>query len=75
MKKIFFANSSNFPNVIDKANISFCRSVAFNNTNVPKSLQEVCPGVEPYPVPQSQADFMVSVIVSLDESEGEVRLG
>lgn len=72
---MFFANSSNFSNVVDKANVSFCRSVAFTDANVPESLQEISPGVCPYPVPQSQADFMISVVVSLEDREGEVRLG
>lgn len=68
-------NSSKFANVVDKANISFCRSVAFTDTDVSKSLQEVSPGLGPYPVPQSHSDFMISVIVSLEEREVEVRRG
>lgn len=71
---MLFANSSNFANVVDKANISFSGSVAFTYTNVSKSLQEISPGVSPYPVPQSQSDFMISVIVFLKESEGPVKL-
>lgn len=67
MEKVIFAYSSNFPTVVDDARISLCRSVAFNHTYVPKSLQEVRPGVGPQPVPDRQSDFMFSVIVSLAE--------
>lgn len=66
---MLFANSSNFADVVDKANISFCCSVAFADTNVPKALQEISPGVGSYPVPQSQSDFMISVIVSLEDTK------
>lgn len=61
-----FANSSNFAAVVDKTNISFCRSVAFTDTNVPKSLQEISPDVGPDPVPESHSEFMIFVIVSLE---------
>lgn len=71
VEEMLLANSSNFANVVDKANIPFCCSVAFADTNVPKPLQEVSPGVGPYPVPQSQSDFMISVVVFLEEGEGQ----
>lgn len=64
---MLFANSSNFPNIVDKANISFCGSVAFTDTNVPKPLQKFSPRVDSYSIPQSHSDLVIFVVVSLDE--------
>ena len=75
MKEMLFANGSNFPNVVDKANISFCRSIAFTDVNVPKTLQEISPSICSYPVPQSQSDFMILIVVSLNRREGEMKAG
>lgn len=69
VEEMLFANGSNFPSIVDKANVSFCRSVAFTDTNIPKPLQEINPGICSYPVPQSQSDFMIPIVVSLDRSE------
>lgn len=69
VEKMLLANSSNFANVIDKADISFRCSVAFTYMNVPEPVQEISPGVRPYPVPNSHTDFVISVIVSLKRDE------
>lgn len=70
---MLFANGSKFSNIVDKADISFGCSVAFTDLNVPKSMQEFRPRVGPHPVPESQPDFVIPVIVPLKESEGQVR--
>lgn len=68
---MLLANRSDFANVVDKAYISFCCSVALTDTNVPEPLQEFSPGVRSHPVPQRQSDFMISIIVSLEGKRGE----
>lgn len=70
MEKVFLANSSNFANVVNKSDVSFCCSIAFADMNVPKPIQEVSPGVRPYPVPHSHSDLMIFVTVTL-EKRGE----
>lgn len=68
---MFSAHGSNFVSVVDKADVSFSRPVAFADVNFSKSLQEFSPGVCPQTVPHSHSDFMIFVVVSLTEDEGE----
>lgn len=65
---MLFADGSDFPNVVDEADVSLCGSVTFTDPNVPKPLQEVGPGVGSDPVPQGQSHFVVSVVVPLQQS-------
>lgn len=69
MKKVLLADSTDFANVVDKADVSFCCSVAFADSDVSEPLQEITPGVRPYPVPYGQSHFMVSVSVTLQGGE------
>lgn len=71
MEKMLLANGSDFANVVDKANVSLCCSIAFTDTNVPKPIQEISPGVRPYPVPHSHSDFMIGVTVTLEKRRDE----
>lgn len=62
------SNSANFSDVVDEAGVSLSCSIAFNDTNISKSLQELGPGVFSYAVPQSNPYFMILVIVFLKVS-------
>lgn len=53
MEEMLFANSSNFPNVVDKANISFGGSVALADANIPKPLQKIGPYIRSHAISQS----------------------
>ena len=70
------AKSSDFSNIVDKANVSFSCSIAFSDTNVSKSIQKFSPGVSSYPIPQSNPYFMILVIVLLEGSwrKGKARM-
>lgn len=66
---MLLADSTDLANVVDKADVSFCCSVAFTDTDISEPLQEISPGVRPYPVPHGQSHFMVSVSVTLQGGE------
>lgn len=66
---MLLADSADLADVVDKADVSFRCSVALTDTDVSKSLQEVSPGVGPYPVPHGQAYFMIAVSVTLHEGK------
>lgn len=72
VEKMLFANSSDFPNVVDKADVSLCSSVALTNLDVPITVQKFSPDVSSQSIPHSQPDFMISVIVSLGGNEEHV---
>lgn len=62
---MLLADCADLADVIDKADVSFRCSVALADTDVSEALQEVGPGVGPYPVPKGQAHLMVAVRVTL----------
>lgn len=69
VKKMLLADSTDLADVVNKANVSFCCSITFTDTDVSEPLQEISPRVRPYPVPQGQSHFMVSVSVTLQGGE------
>lgn len=74
VKEMLPANCSNFANVVEKADRSFCCSVAFVDMNVPKPLQEIGPGISSYPISDGNTDFMISVSVALERTGEHVYL-
>lgn len=62
---MLLAYGADLADVVEKADVSFCRAVAFTDPDVSEPLQEVSPGVGAYPVAQGQSHFMVSVPVVL----------
>lgn len=70
VEEILLANCSNFANVVEKAGRSFCCTVGFVDTNVPKPLQEIGPGISSYPVSDGNTDLVIPVSVAL-ERRGE----
>lgn len=70
---MLLADSANLADVVDKADVSLCCSVAFRDADVSKPLQELGPGVRPYPVPHGQSHFMVSVSVALQGGKEEME--
>lgn len=63
---MLFTNGSNFPYVVDKTDIALCCTVAFTDSNISKSLQEIRPGVGSDSVSDSQSHFMILVVVFLE---------
>lgn len=71
LEKMLLADSADLADVVDKADVPFRCSVALTDTDVSEPLQEVSPGVGPYPVPQGQAHLMVAVLVALHDGGGK----